>query len=172
MRIVRKSANSVKGFVLISNDICYVPLTKGKVAICDAKDYDLIKNKSWTYGNGYAYYTNNKVTPRQTVKMHQLLNPNWKMTDHKDRNKLNNRRNNFRRCNSKQNNRNRSKRSGTSSIYKGVRWDKSRDKWLAGIEVLGKSKTLGRFISERDAAMAYDTAAKKYFGEFAALNFK
>jgi len=35
----------------------------------------------------------------------------------------------------------------------------------------GNSKFIGYFQNEIEAAKAYDTAAKKYHGEFAVLNF-
>lgn len=58
----------------------------------------------------------------------------------------------------------------TSSVYKGVSWHKSRNKWHAKIAFEGKSINLGRFYLEADAARAYNDAALKYFGEFATIN--
>lgn len=45
-----------------------------------------------------------------------------------------------------------------SSKYKGVRWDKDRNKWVSSIMVNGRNKYLGRFLSEIDASNAYQKA--------------
>ena len=43
-----------------------------------------------------------------------------------------------------------------SSGYRGVMWDKSRNKWIARIKVNSKSKQLGSFNSALEGAIAYD----------------
>jgi len=62
--------------------------------------------------------------------------------------------------------------SKTSSRYVGVTKLKRKQKWRARILVDGRRIYLGDFNSESAAAHAYDTAARKYHKEFAALNFK
>jgi len=57
------------------------------------------------------------------------------------------------------------------SEYKGVHRDKNKGKWRASIYIDNKSRHLGWFENEREAATAYDTAAKKHRGEYAFLNF-
>lgn len=44
--------------------------------------------------------------------------------------------------------------SRNTSGYEGVTWDKSRDKWLASIQIHGNTKTIGRFINKLDAVQA------------------
>lgn len=59
----------------------------------------------------------------------------------------------------------------TSSIYKGVSWEKRRNHWVVWIyRELSTPKYIGSFKTELEAAKAYNEAAKKYFGEFAQLN--
>ena len=58
-----------------------------------------------------------------------------------------------------------------TSLCRGVSWDARQQKWLAGIKVDGRRRTLGWFPEEEDAVRAYDQAAKELFGEFAYLNF-
>lgn len=55
-------------------------------------------------------------------------------------------------------------RPTSTSRYVGVTWESSRNKWKSTIYFNKKRKILGRFLSELDAATAYDAAAKEYLG--------
>ncbi|HEK6137640.1 TPA: AP2 domain-containing protein [Staphylococcus aureus] len=51
----------------------------------------------------------------------------------------------------------------TSSIYKGVYLNRKTKKWSAVIKIDSKSKYLGSFVNEREAAKAYNNAVDKYW---------
>jgi len=51
--------------------------------------------------------------------------------------------------------------AGKTSSYRGVTWDKAKNKWRASITIAGKPKVLGTFGNEREAAKKYDAAARK-----------
>lgn len=68
-----------------------------------------------------------------------------------------------------QNSHNQRKRPGLSSQYKGV--TKAGKKWKAYIDVDGKKLSLGRYLTEVDAAKAYDAKAREVRGEYAKCNF-
>lgn len=57
-----------------------------------------------------------------------------------------------------------------ASNYKGVSYDKNRDKWMARLKHNGKIYNLGRYEIEKDAAIAYNKKAIEIYGEFANLN--
>lgn len=90
--------------------------------------------------------------------------------DHKDYNKHNNLRSNLRLATRSQNMANRPAPKQNSSGYKGVRWHNRRSKWQARITVNYKEIHLGYFDNIEEAAVAYNNAAMKFFGEFAYLN--
>ena len=115
---------------------------------------------------------------QKDYKVHRLVaqafipNPNNKSTvDHIDsKAKHDNTTGNLRWATQKEQCRNISSRSNTSSQYKGVCWNKFHSRWCAHITGNVKSKHLGYFESEEEAALAYNKKAIEYFGEFANPN--
>lgn len=144
-----------------------IPLTQGKVAMVDDEDYPVVSRFAWQYaGNGYAI--TGSLGPK--IYLHRLVygRKNGKTEiDHINGDRLDNRKQNLRLATRAENSYNLPKRAAVSSRYKGVSWCKSRKKWKATIQ----RTALGRFITEEDAARAYDRAAVEKFGEFARLNF-
>lgn len=94
-----------------------------------------------------------------------------KYIDHKDNNGLNNKWENLRKASKRDNSANVLIQENNTSGYKGVTFDKSRNKWLAGIKYNYKRINLGRYDTAKEAAMAYDKKALELFGEFACTNF-
>lgn len=77
---------------------------------------------------------------------------------------------NLRACSRKENSRNMRVIKRGSSIYKGVCFYKKTSKRSSQIMVDSKRIHLGLFPTEKEAALTYNDAARKFFGEFAKLN--
>lgn len=124
-------------------------------------------------GNGYLINDTGKGATRKIWSLHREImgNPEGLVVDHINGDILDNRKYNLRVCTTKENIRNSKPQEGTST-YKGVSWDKDRNKWIAQIKVDRKGIHLGRFDSEIQAAEAYDNAAINYYGEYARLNLQ
>ncbi len=148
----------------------------------DDDDYDFLSQWKWCpvqqkispYARR-AVVNPKGVTPKLTVySMHRVIMcaPKGMFVDHINGNTLDNRRANLRTCTQQENTRNQRKQAGKSSVYKGVHLETRLGRYRAQIRVNGKRKFLGYFISEIDAALAYDRAAIEFFGEFANPNFK
>jgi hypothetical protein len=66
--------------------------------------------------------------------------------------------------------RNMRHRPSRTSRFKGVSWHKRAKKWVAQIGIDHTTHYLGVYVDDKDAARAYDTAAREHFGEFAYTN--
>ena len=149
----------------------------GRVALVEDGDYDFVMQYRWylreTQRPGrrpWGPYAATSIGREKTVFMHCLI-MGAKGIDHANGNGLDNRRSNLRPATNGQNMRNRRPNINHSSQYKGVQWAPNCGKWRANIKVDGASYTLGFFADEREAAEAYDAAARAAFGEFARPNF-
>ena len=165
-----------------------INLTQGKVALVDDEDYDWLNQYKWCalkYKHGYyavrSMWINGKNTRIIMPRLILDIKDSKVLVDHKDRNGLNNQRYNIRKATKAQNRMNCNPKINGSSIFLGVKKKRNIRKglqkrklppkyWIASIKTNNKTKTLGTFETEIEAARAYNNAAKMYHGEFANLN--
>lgn len=152
-----------------------IPLTQGRFTLVDAEDFAALSAYKWHTANGYVKRTSlARHGRRRNLYMHrEIMKPMGRLVvDHRDGNKLNNTKANLRVCTSSQNHANAIRASHNTSGYKGVSYDSRWKKWRARLHINKKEIWLGYFSLARDAALAYDKAARLYFGRYALTNFK
>lgn len=158
-----------------------IDLKNGFFAYADDNDSELIKGYNWKMitRNENSRIRNYVVTTvringrSKKIWLHRLLMGNVQkgmVVDHIDGDGLDNRRSNLRVCTVSQNSMNSHTNKSGSSKYKGVSFIGAKLRFRATILKDGKSKHLGLFNNEVDAAEAYNKAAMELFGEFAKLN--
>lgn len=146
-----------------------------KVALLDDLDYERLIGTG--LGRGWYLGSNNYVTKGWKgvmISLHRLIMgfPDADV-DHIDGDRLNNQRSNLRLATDQTNAWNVAKHRDGNSQFKGVHRHKGRGhkRWVAQICIERKQRNIGYFMTERQAAMAYDIYASLAFGEYARLNF-
>ena len=155
-----------------------VQVGKTYLARIDVRDLPFVSAFNWSPFRVRGHlYARTRVGGKQTL-MHQLILRAWGFRtkgDHRNGDGLDNTRENLRPCTHKQNMWNRRKPKGrSSSRFKGVSREPAAQNekvWRATIQANGRKMHLGLFANEADAAVAYDDAALRFFGEFALTNF-
>lgn len=143
-----------------------IPLTNGGFTQIDKADAAIIAGRKWYQKAGYAISTCGK-----RYRLHRVLMDakTGQIIDHRNGDKLDNRRCNLRFATAIENRRNR-KGVSAKTKYKGI-FEVRPGIWRATLTIASKPIYLGEYDSEENAARAYDHEALIRHGEFARLNF-
>ncbi len=136
-----------------------IKCASGHLAMVDDAMFDKLNQYKWSLSNGYpATRINGK-----RIRMHEVIT-GWEMTDHEDRNKLNNQNYNLVETNNQKNGRNSAKPSDNTSGVVGVYWSKANKKWVANITIDYKTNYIGSFTTIDEAKAARLEAELEHFG--------
>lgn len=140
---------------------CIFKTGDNEVIIDENMFYDIIQYSWRITSNGYVQGGVNG----KTIKLARyIMEYNGELyVDHKNNNKLDNRKSNLEIVDPLQNSRNKSANKNSTSQYVGVSLIQSSKRWLASIHVNNNSLHLGSFEKEIDAAKARDIATIKYY---------
>ena len=143
-----------------------IELTRGYKAIVDEEDFERVSQHKWLYiEQGYA---RTKIN-RKTMSLHRfIMNARpGQVVDHRNHDKLDNRRTNLRICTQRQNSMN--KRTPAGRRFKGIDLHHC-GRYRARVRRDGKLLFVGWADTPEEAAALYNLGAIKHFGEFAYLN--
>ncbi len=137
-----------------------IRLTQGKYALVDEEDFEYLSKFKWWYTTrGYAV----REEKKKVIFMHRIINktPKSMDTDHINRNKLDNTKENLRTVTRQQNLRNVGLQKNNTSGMVGVQ--KAKNSWMARIKVNYKTIYLGCFLNKVEAIEARKKAEVKYY---------
>ncbi len=127
-------------------------------------DVVLPKGNYYLSKKGYAFVSIHGVA----YPLHRYLmqTPKGKQTDHLNRNRLDNRKENLVICDAGHNNQ---RITFSKTGHRGVNWYKQTNRWRTSIQYHKKAFHLGYFKELQDAVNAYNKKAKELYGEGARL---
>lgn len=151
-------------------------------AVIDEADLEWASQYCWHFNpKGYAERCvhvagSGRHGKTKTYLLHRELigAKSGQIVDHINRNRLDDRRENLRFVGRGGNAINSKFRANNTSGFRGVSYQRTYiglDKWIAYIGANRKKKTIGRYATAEEAAVAYDAAARFYHGKYAQLNF-
>lgn len=153
-----------------------IKLTQGKFVLVDDIDYRYLSQwkwfAAWTNSGYYAKRNSPRIDGKQkAILMHRVIAERMgidsKMIDHKDRNTLNNQRENLRAATRSQNMHNHGFNKNNTTGVKGVYFCQQYGRYKAQITVEGKQHFLGRFDTIPEAEAVVIAKRKELVGEFA-----
>jgi len=159
----------------IRNGICEILLKnkygeKTGIAMVDIEDREKVLKHKW-YLSKKGYVTSRIRKKNETkgnlIYLHHFILERKDNTDHKDRNPLNNCKDNLRNCTRSQNSCNKVAREGTSKFKCVWRYG---EKYIVYVRYEGKRIYGGEFDSEIKAAKKANELMLKYHKEFSVLN--
>lgn len=160
----------------IVGSVLRIFLPGGEIALCDLVDFDLVSQYRWSGAGPRKGPHKRRIVRMRRLQSNGVFGLSMQVLllgtrdgyeiDHKNRNSMDNRRENLRWATRMQNCHNTGSKNKWG--FKGVKSDKG--KWIARITANKQKIHLGTFPTPKDAAIAYNEAAIKYHGEFAYLN--
>lgn len=144
--------------------------TNGIIFYIDRADEDIVRQYKWSVVKDEKGILT--VTTSKGLALHTLLmnTPENMEVDHRDLNRLNNRRSNLRICTHQQNQCNQPLQKNNTSGVTGVSYYAPRNKYRARIKVWQHDIHLGYYSTFDEAVMARNVGMGCMFGEYGIYN--
>ena len=160
-----------KGNYIEVSNVNLTPIHTWKM---DKDDVHLLNNKYWHINKrGYVCGDQETINGKKIIrKLHRIIlnaKPHEQI-DHINGIKSDNTRNNLRIATNRQNSINRPPNKNNKSGYKGVSWNNQHKKWCSALSIDKKFVHFQYHDCKHKAALAYNRAVNKHYGEFAWLN--
>ena len=170
----RQAIASSPNRVFIDGDRVLIGLTRGLVAVCDARHFEAVQAHKWrAISCGSKVYAGRTVRcgdQRTALLLHRFLlgsEADGLLVDHRDGDGMNNTDDNLRACSHAQNMWNQPAFKSSKTGIKGVRASKDGKAFVVRLMVNGVSHHGGTFKTIAEAKAAHEALATKLQGEFA-----